>query len=62
MKMKCFTAEDILMLQHQLIRDLCLWDWICDMDKDGAKLAIYIQGVSDMANNLLEKLEAENEQ
>lgn len=62
MKMKCFTAEDILMLQHQLIRDLCMWDWIADGDKEGMKLAAYIQGVSDMTAELLNQLEAENEQ
>lgn len=62
MKMKCFTAEDILKLQHDLIRDLCIWDWIAESDKEGMKLAAYIQGVNDMAAELIKRLEVENEQ
>ena len=62
MKMKCFTAEDILKLQHDLIRELCIWDWIAEKDTDAARLAVYVQGVNDMTTKLLEKMEATDEQ
>ena len=62
MKMKCFTAEDILKLQNELIRDLCIWDWLAEKDIDAARLAIYVQGVNDMTTKLLEKMEAADEQ
>ena len=62
MENKCLTVEDVLKIQHNLIHGLCIWDWLAEKDMDAARLAIYIQGVSDMATMLMEKLEAENEQ
>ena len=62
MENKCLTVEDVLKIQNELIRDLCIWDWLAEKDVDAARLAIYIQGVSDMSTKLIEKLEAENEQ
>ena len=62
MENKCLTVEDVLKIQHDLIRGLCIWDWLAENDMDAARLAIYIQGVSDMATMLIEKLEVDHEQ
>lgn len=49
-----FTEENVLKVEHLLISDLVIWEV---PDDEKANVAMYIAGVHDMAQALIEAME-----
>lgn len=48
-----FTEDNVLRVEHQTITDLCLWD---APEEERQALLMYIAGVHDMAQNIIDAM------
>ena len=50
------TKENVLKIQHQLISSCCIWERTED-DKGADKIAMYICGINDMAQEIMDAID-----